>query len=119
MEGDGRMKYLTCERRLRGRPITATAIVTGAGVQIGLYGGDQSHIGAVGVVDPAGEITIKQFETHKEGILCRRWCDALARAGIRPVVLSAGVHYDNACKEEITQILQVCEELLAELLGKL
>ena len=47
------MKHLVCERRFRGKPITAELTVTNGGVQVGLFGGDKPHIGAVGIVDPA------------------------------------------------------------------
>ena len=108
------MKHFTCERMFRGKPITAEITVTDCGVQVGLYGGDKSHIGAVGIVDPDGNITVTQFEGHKEGVLCRQWCEALANAGLCPVIVSAGVHYDNASKEEILQIVRLCGELLQE-----
>ena len=106
------MKHFTCERMFRGKPITAEITVTDCGVQVGLYGGDKSHIGAVGIVDPDGNITVTQFEGHKEGVPCQQWCEALANAGLCPVVVSAGVHYDNASKEEILQIVRLCGELL-------
>ena len=108
------MKHVTCERMFRGKPITAEITVTDCGVQVGLYGGDKSHIGAVGIVDPTGKITVKQFEGHKEGVLCQQWCEALAKIVNCPVVVTAGVHYDNASKEEILQIVRLCGELLKE-----
>lgn len=108
------MKHVTHERMFRGKPITAEITITDCGVQVGLYGGDKSHIGAVGIVDPDGKITVKQFEEHKEGVLCQQWCEALANAGLCPVVMSAGVHYDYASKEEVLQIVEQCAELLAE-----
>ena len=108
------MKHVTCARVFRGKPITAEITVTDCGVQAGLYGGDKSHIGAVGIVDPDGNITVTQFEGHKEGILCQQWCEALVNAGRCPAVVSAGVHYDNASKEEILQIVRLCGELLQE-----
>ena len=73
------MKHLVCERRFRGKPITAELTVTNGGVQVGLFGGDKPHIGAVGIVDPAGKTTVSQFEEHREGILCQQWCEALAK----------------------------------------
>lgn len=112
------MKHLVCERRFRGKPITAELTVTNGGVQVGLFGGDKPHIGAVGIVDPAGKTTVSQFEEHREGILCQQWCEALAKAGCTPAVVSAGVHYDNASKEEIMQIVQLCNELLKDMLDK-
>ena len=112
------MKTFHAERTFRGKNIMVDATVTDGGVQIGLFGEDKTHIGAVGIVNPAGNITVTQFERHKEGILCQLWCDALAKAGCIPAVVSAGVHYDNASKEEIVQIVQLCNELLKDMLDK-
>lgn len=93
------MKHFTHEQMFRGKPITAEITVTDCGVQVGLYGGDKPHIGAVGVADPAGKITVTQFEGHKEGGLCQHWCEKLFKAVNCPVVVSAGIHYDNASKK--------------------
>lgn len=106
------MKHFTCERMFRGNPITAELTVTDCGVQVSLYGGDKSHIGAVGVADPAGKITVTQFEGHKEGGLCQQWCETLFEAVNCPVVVSAGIHYDNASKEEILQVVEISNILL-------
>lgn len=113
------MKTFHAERTFRGKNIMVDATVTDGGVQIGLFGGDKTHIGAVGIVNPAGKITVTQFERHKEGIFCQQWCDALAKAGCIPAVVSAGVHYDKASKEEIVQIVRLCNELLKEMLDNL
>lgn len=112
------MKTFHAERAFRGKIITADATVTDSGVQAGLFGGDKPHIGAVGVLDPAGNITVTQFEGHKEGVLCQQWCEAFAKAGHVPAVVSAGVHYDDASKEEIVQIVRTCGELLEEILNR-
>lgn len=112
------MKTFHAERTFRGKNIMVDATVTDSGVQIGLFGGDKPHIGAVGTLAPDGKITVIQFEGHREGILCQQWCDALAKAGCTPAVVSAGVHYDNASKEEIVQIVQLCNELLKDMLDK-
>lgn len=113
------MKTFHAERTFRGKNIMVDATVTDGGVQIGLFGGDKTHIGAVGIVNPAGKTTVTQFEEHREGILCQQWCEALAKAGCTPAVVSAGVHYDNASKEEIVQIVRLCNELLKEMLDNL
>ena len=113
------MKTFHAERTFRGKQITVDAIVTENGVQVGLFGGDKPHIGAVGIVNPAGKIMVTQFETHKEGILCQQWCEELAGAGSVPAVVSAGIHYDNASKEEIEQTVQLCNELLRSLKNSL
>ena len=106
------MKHFTHEQMFRGKPITAEITVTDCGVQVGLYGGDKPHIGAVGVADPAGKITVTQFEGHKEGGLCQHWCEELSKAVNCPVVVSAGIHYDNASKKEILQVVEISNVLL-------
>lgn len=108
------MKRFTCERMFRGKPITAEITVTDCGMQVGLYGGDKSHIGAAGIAALDGNITVTQFEGHKEGIICQQWCEALFKIVKCPVIVSAGVHYDNASKEEILQVVKCCTELLEE-----
>ena len=113
------MKTFHAERTFRGKNITVDVTVTDSGVQVGLFGGDKPHIGAVGIVDPDGNITVTQFEGHREGILCQQWCEALAKAGGTPAVVSAGVHYDKVGKEEIVQIVQLCHELLKDMFDKL
>lgn len=106
------MKHFTCEQMFRGKPIAAEFTVTERGVQVGLYGGDKPHIGAVGIAAPDGNITVMQFEGHKEGILCQHWCETLFEAVNCPVVVSAGIHYDNASKEEILQVVEISNVLL-------
>lgn len=113
------MKRIICEQQFRGKPIRAQMTVTDSGVQVSLFGGDKPHIGAVGIVDPAGRITVTQFEDHREGILCQQWCEAFAKNGHIPAVVLAGVHYDNASKEEIVQIMEWCKKLLTECLKRL
>ena len=113
------MKHIVCERQFREKSITAELTVTNCGMQVGLFGGDKPHIGAVGILDPAGKTTVTQFEEHREGVLCQQWCEALAKAGHIPAVMSAGVHYDNVSKEEIVQIVRLCNELLKDMLDNL
>ena len=106
------MKHFTHKQMFRGKPITAEITVTDCWVQVGLYGGDKPHIGAVGIAAPDGKITVTQFEGHKEGVLCQQWCETLFEAANCPVVVSAGIHYDNASKEEILQVVEISNVLL-------
>lgn len=119
MGGYGRVKHFTCERSFRGKPITAEVTVTDNGIQIGLYGGDKPHIGAVGIVGPTGQLTVTQFEMHKEGVLCRQWCETLAGAGCFPAVVTAGIHYDGISKSEILQVTVQCTAMLNEMITTL
>ena len=60
------MKHFTGERMFRGKPITAEMTATDCGVQVGLYGGDTPHIGAVGIVDPDGNIRSRSLKGTKK-----------------------------------------------------
>lgn len=108
------MNHFCYERTFRGKRISAVVWVTDAGVQVGLYGGDRPHIGAVGLVSPSAETAVTQFPGHQECILCEQWCSTLAQAGLRPLSMAAGVHYDHAIRQEIQQIVAQCQELLEE-----
>lgn len=110
------MKTFHTERTFRGKIISADVNVTDGGIQIALLGGDRPHIGAVGILNPNGDITVTEFEGHKEGLLCQQWCKTFAKAGNTPAVVSAGIHYENANKEEIQQVVRICGELLGEVL---
>lgn len=113
------MKTFELRRTYRGREITARVTVLDGGVQILLSGGDRPHIGAVGILDPEGRLTVTQFPGHREGVLCERWLGALADSGAVPAVITTGVHYDNAAKDDIQEILKTTDLLLKEVLEKL
>ena len=114
MEGAVTMRSFTLTRQLRGKAITAAVTDTGRGVQVLLAGGDAPHIGAVGILSSDGKIAVTEFAAHREGILCRRWCCALAEAGLAPAVVSAGIHYDAATSDQIQAVIAESESLLAE-----
>lgn len=106
-------------RSYRGQDIEAQLSRLGDALEINLFGGDAPHIGAVGIVDTLGELTITEFPQHREGVLCLRWCTAISELGISPAVVCSGIHYDNAISEEISDILRLCDELLGEVLSEL
>lgn len=80
---------------LFGKKITAELTRLDQGVQVLVAGGDLSHVGAVSIVDPEGHITTTQFPGHRDGVVSRRWAEALAETGNIPAVVTAGIHYDN------------------------
>ena len=113
------MKQFELRQTYRGKDITAFVLQHTNSVHISLYGGDLSHIGAIGIVDLEGRCTVTQFSGHKEGSICKKWCDALSAAGFCPVVVEAGIHYDRLDKSGIIAVLDVLDMLLNEALTEL
>ncbi|MCD6522184.1 MAG: hypothetical protein J7K68_00385 [Candidatus Diapherotrites archaeon] len=78
-------------------------------------GGGKSHIGAIAT--SRGECV--ELDDHKEGPLALKFAKAVSEKLGRPVVCVAGIHYDNATKEDIDQILKDADALLEELLERI
>lgn len=113
------MMEFEASRECCGRMLIARALILDAGIQISVSGGDLAHIGAVSIVDPQGAVSTTEFPTHREGIVAEAWANALAEAGFRPAVVSAGIHYDGATREQIGQILAASQALLTDTLSQL
>ncbi len=113
------MKQLTLKRELLGATLTVQAVHLPAGLQVSLYGGTLPHIGAVSVADPQGNITTRQFPSHKDGLVSERWVKALSEAGYLPAVVVAGIHYDNLTCGQIAEVLALTDNMLDELLNTL
>lgn len=84
-----------------------------------LTGGDLPHVGAVGMIQTDGSIEIREEAGHKEGILCRIWCEALKRAGCIPLYMEAGIHYDHLPMSGILEVMKLADDLLEELMAEL
>lgn len=81
------------------------------GWQILLGGGDRSHIGAVAVVDEAGEDHLIAFAGHKEADIARDWAKKVYVLTKEPVCLTAGVHYDDLEKQDLLQVIDGIAQL--------
>lgn len=113
------MRLSEMHRCYRGRNITVQTVLTEEGISVTVCGGDRPHIGAVGVADPDGKVTVTEFPGHKEGVVCEKWTAALANAGYLPAVVTAGIHYDGLDRDGIEAVLTLTDELLAETLRHL
>lgn len=110
------MRQFELKRTLFGADITAQIAVLDEGVQVSVFGGTRSHIGAVSVVSFQGEITTRQFPTHKDGVVSERWARTLSEAGCRPAVVTAGIHYDHLSQKQIAEVVELTDGMLSELL---
>lgn len=110
------MRQFELKRTLFGADITAQITVFDEGVQVLIFGGTRPHIGAVSVIDPAGVYSTTQFPGHKDGIVSEQWTKALSAAEYRPAVIIAGIHYDDLSRGQITEVVEMTDDMLDELL---
>jgi len=99
-----------------GKTVEALIADTGAGLSVTVSGGDRGHIGAVAAKAPGEDLLSRQFPSHREGIVADKWARVLSDHFGETVSVSCGVHYDNAAKEQIEEILRGLDSLLDEVL---
>ena len=96
--------------------ITAFVLVPDEGIHVSVFGGKKPHIGAVSIIPPDGGRQDLQFPGHKDLVIASRWAEAICHAGYRPVVIEAGIHYDDLSKEGIAAVVAAADRLLEDLL---
>ncbi len=101
-----------------GKEIKAIVIFTDHGITAVIAGGDRAHMGAVSMVDENGKIQTTTFPTHKETIIAENWGKALYEKYQQPVLVSAGIHYDDLSKEGIMTVVETSARLLEEMTGE-
>lgn len=113
------MRQFELKRTLFGADITAQITVFDEGVQVSIFGGTRPHIGAVCVANMADELSTTQFPGHRDGVISRAWAKALLEMGLCPAVVTAGIHYDDLSREQITEVVEMTDDMLGELLRTL
>lgn len=102
--------------RLFGRPIICQVTDLNGDISVLLYGGDREHIGSVSMAGPDTEPVTHSFPGHKEQFITGPWAEKIAAKSGKNVCVQAGVHYNNATKEQIGQIMDLMATMLAEIL---
>lgn len=110
------MERLEKNLMVLGKEISISLTRTDCGMETLIAGGDLSHIGAVSIADPRGQITTKVFEGHKDQFISEEWAKALYETCQVPVVVSVGIHYDNLDATGIQQIMGEMKRVLREIL---
>ena len=113
------MKRFELKRTLFGADITAQVTVLDDGVHVLLTGGERAHVGAVSVVNPQGDITTQQFQTHKDGVVSEWWAKVISETGYYPIAIVVGIHYDGLNREQIDNVVKLTDDMLDELLHTL
>lgn len=99
-----------------GRRLWAEAQWLDEGCDIGVYGGDQSHVGAVSLGAPDGTVRTLTRSGHRDNAVSERWALALTAAWHCPVCVRCGIHFDHFTKEKLPHIESACEQLLCKLI---
>lgn len=115
MERNGRV--ITDCRTLFGYPISCRLEILDAGIHVLLTGGCRTHIGAFSSAVLDGSVETRVFPGHKDHFVSEPWAKSLAAKTGQPVLVVCGIHYDNASKDEICQIMKATDEMLSDLLN--
>lgn len=103
------------ERTVLGYPIVSQITKLDEGWDIGIFGGSQTHVGAVTLADPDGTVQTLERPGHKDSFVSARWAKDLSEFLNAPVCVRCGIHYDHATREQLAVITAACEDMLREL----
>jgi len=108
--------------------LTASVRMIGPDLLIAIWGGERPHIGAIAVAQPRPSLkdpdvtsataSVICFVGHKEDELAKASAEILAAALNTPVVVVAGIHWDNLDEEAILRIIKNSEILVEMILEK-
>lgn len=105
------------------------AIPLGGDLSVTLSGGDTPHIGSVALGQPnsGGLTTVKagaavsqiNLAGHKDHVVTGKMAEKLAALSGGTVTVSGGIHVDAISPEEIDLVLELADELTADLIARL
>ncbi len=108
--------------------LTANVRMIGPDLLIAIWGGERPHIGAVAVAQPrpslkdpdvtSASASVFCFVGHKEDDLAKAAAEILAATLNTPVVVAAGIHWDNLEEKAILRIVKNSEILVEMILEK-
>lgn len=109
--------------------IEAGVVWIGRDLLVAIWGGDKPHIGAVAAALPRASLkdpalssataSVISFPAHKEHELARRSSERISAALNTPVVVTAGIHWDDISEQGISAIMKNSELLVDLILQKL
>jgi hypothetical protein len=107
--------------------LKSVTVVTRRGIHIYLGGGQEAHIGSIAVSlprtslknDSKSSCTTSVFNilTHKDDALAVPLAEDLCRKVHQPVVVTCGVHIENADQEEIDRLVRNSNMLTTKILN--
>ena len=108
--------------------LSASIRLIGEDVLVAIWGGERPHIGAVAIAQPRPSLkdpdvtsassSVFCFVGHKEDELAKASAEILSATLNTPVVVAAGIHWDNLEEEAIQRIIKNSEILVDMILEK-
>jgi gallate decarboxylase subunit D len=83
-----------------------------------MLGGGEDHVGALAVAVPGEggpDLTLLEIGSHREGPLAEECAELICRRSKRTVSVVAGIHYDDATKAEIEEIMENARQAFREM----
>ena len=77
-----------------------------------LGGGDESHIGGVVICEPNKKINTIRLEGHFDYIVLELIASELCKKYKKRIVITGGIHIEQASKKEINMIIENCRKLI-------
>ena len=71
------------------------------------------------MADEQGTLQTITLPGHKENIITEQWASEIQEIVKQPVTVMAGVHYDDLKKEQLQEVIQLLNKLLADYKAKL
>ncbi len=116
---------MKAQKNLGSHTIHLDAQEIGRDLLVKIYGGDEHHVGGVSIAyltkshyrdaDTVSVSTLT-FPGHKDYIVSNSTADRICKALRRSVIVTVGIHIDNATKEQIEQIISIVDSLVGDLI---
>lgn len=117
---------VTKKKEVAGSYIEVSAGRIGEDILLSVEGGDKPHIGCVVQAVPRISLTgdgsgsstasVLNLTGHKDEYLCRKLAEKVCSSLGVVTVCTGGFHIDGMSKEQITEVIQVTEEIAEEII---
>ena len=101
--------------------VFAEAILAGDDILVFLGGGERPHIGGFSWSEPSVPPVSFSIPLHKDFVVSHQVSQKVSRATGKKCLAVAGIHVENATREEISILVRnslVCTDILIELMMK-
>ena len=98
----------------------------GKDLLIAIYGGDEHHIGGAAVAYPTPShyrdattvsVSTMTLPGHKDYVVANTAAEKICKALETPTIVTVGIHYDNATKDDINEILSAVDVLTQDVIS--
>ncbi len=113
------------EQDVDGARLIMESMEVGQDLLVIIHGGDEHHIGGVAIAYPtrshyrdAVTITLNSmsFPGHKDYVIANSTAEKMAKSLERSVVVTAGIHIENATKPQIEEVVRTVDSMTDDLI---